>query len=337
MQDKKVSKARRATLGLGLGLAAGQLLSWSPMAWAQAEFPSKPIRFVVPFAAGGALDFVARTVGENFTAATGQPVIVDNRPGASGIIALENIKRSPSDGYSVLITNMDSHVNNIGMFKALPYDPVKDFQPLGLLAAAAAVLVGNSTVPANSLNELVNYSRQPGANITFGTWGNGTYSHIAAASFARTTGIAVNLIPYKGESPVMQDILGTNVTLAMASVLVAKAYADRKTIKIYAVNGDKRQALMPDVPTFKELGYSDPVLLMRPWFGAYAPAGTPQPIVGKLNYLFRQALTDPVVAKKLSDQGFNPIGSSVAEHEKQLKNDMRTFTQVMRDIGIKPE
>ena len=337
MNHKNAVLRRRATLSLALGLVTGSLLGWSEATMAQDSFPSKPIRFVVPFASGGALDYVARMVGAKFTTSTGQQVIVDNRPGASGFIALENIKRSPPDGYSVLITNMDSHVNNVAMFKALPFDPIRDFQPLGLLANGAAVLVANGTVTANNLDELVSFARQPNANITFGTWGNGTYSHVAAESFARTKGFTVNPIPYKGESPLVQDLLGGNITMALASVLAAKAQVEKKTMKAYAVNGERRQALMPDVPTFKELGYTDPVLLMRPWFAAYAPAGTPRPVVDKLNSLFQLALADPGLTKNLSGMGFDPIGSSVAEHEKQLRDDIQTFTKVMRDIGIKPQ
>ena len=316
---------------------AGALFCVSVSAAAQAEFPSQPIRFVVPFAAGGALDYVARTLGAEITKQAKIQVIVENRPGASGIIAAENVKSSPADGYSVLITNMESHVNNLGLFKSLPYDPVRDFQPVGLIASAAAILVGNGRVPAQTFSEVISYARSEKGGVTFGTWGNGTYSHIAIASLARIDKFEVVTVPYKGETPVVQDLLGGNLSFAMASVLVAKAQVEKGVMRAYAVNGDERLALMPSVPTFKELGYTDPVLTMRPWFAAYAPAGTPKPVVEKINGLLRSALRAPDVAKSLSEKGFNPIGSSPAEHQRELNVQIQTFTKVMREIGIQPD
>lgn len=320
-----------------IGIFAGTLAGLALPAFAQSDFPSRPIRFVVPFAAGGALDYVARTLGSEISKQTKAQVLVDNRPGASGIIAAEYVKGAPADGYTVLITNMDSHVNNVGLFKTLPYDPVRDFQPLGMLAAAAAILVAKGNVPAANLGEFISYAKAEKNGISFGTWGHGTYSHLASASLGRTTRINVNAIPYKGETPVLQDLLGGNVTAAMASVLVAKAQTEKGSLKAYAVNGDKRLALMPAVPTFKELGYSDPVLNLRPWFAAYAPAGTPKAVTESLNTLLRAALSDPGVSKALSDKGFEPIGSSTAEHQRELAIQIQAFTQVMRDVGIRPE
>lgn len=326
----------RVTRRVTLGSLAGTLASLTVPAFAQQDFPSKPIRFVVPFAAGGALDYVARMLGSAITQQTKAQVIVDNRPGASGIIAAEYVKAATPDGHTVLITNMDSHVNNVGLFKTLPYDPVRDFRPLGMLAAAA-IFVANGNVSASTLSEFIAFAKAEKNDISFGTWGHGTYSHLAGASLARTAKISVNAIPYKGETPVLQDLLGGNLTGAMASVLVAKAQTEKGSLKAYAVNGDKRLTLMPTVPTFKELGYTDPVLNLRPWFAAYAPAGTPKAITERLNTLLRAALNDPVVFKALSDKGFEPIGSSTAEHQKELGIQIQAFTHVMRDVGIKPE
>lgn len=333
MNTPRFHISRRRTLG---ALAASLACTALP-ALAQSDFPSKPIRFVVPFAAGGALDYVARTLGSEITRQTKAQVIVDNKPGASGIIAAENVKTAPADGYTVLITNMDSHVNNVGLFKTLPYDPIRDFQPLGMLAAAAAILVSPGNVPANTLGEFIAYARAEKNGVSFGTWGHGTYSHLASASLGRSAKIQVNAIPYKGETPVLQDLLGNNLNSAMASVLVAKAQTEKGSLKAYAVNGEKRLALMPNVPTFKELGYNDPVLNLRPWFAAYAPAGTPKPVAERLNSLLRNALNEPGVFKALSEKGFEPIGSGTAEHQKELAVQIQAFTQVMRDVGIKPE
>ena len=320
-------------------LVASALLCAAGLVQAQSHvpYPSKPIRFVVPFAAGGALDYVARVLGAEITRQSRAQVIVDNRPGASGILAAENVRGSAPDGYSVLITNMESHVNNLGLFKSLPYDPVRDFQPVGLIASAAAILVGNAAMPPSSLAQFVAYARADKGGVSFGTWGNGTYSHIAIATLGRIDRFAVVTVPYKGESPVVQDLLGGNLSFAMASVLVAKAQTDKGAMKAYAVNGDRRLALMPTVPTFKELGYTDPVLNMRPWFAAYAPAGTPKAVVERINTLLRDALRDPSVASSLSDKGFEPIGSSPAEHQRELARQIQTFTKVMHDIGIRPE
>lgn len=322
---------------LSVAAIAGTSLCWTANAMAQTDYPSKPIRFVVPFAAGGALDYVARTLGTEITKQTKVQVIVDNRPGASGIIAAENVKAASADGYSVLITNMESHVNNLGLFKSLPYDPVRDFQPVGMIASAAAILVGNGRIPAQNFGEFLAYVHAEKGGASFGTWGNGTYSHLMIASLGRIEKFSVVTVAYKGETPVVQDLLGGNLSSAMASVLVAKAQTEKGAMRAYAVNGDKRLALMPTVPTFKELGYTDPVLNMRPWFAAYAPAGTPKPVVDKLNALLRNALREPDVAKSLSDKGFEPIGSSAAEHQKELNVQIQTFTKVMRDVGIRPE
>lgn len=306
-------------------------------ATAQEAFPSKPVRFVVPFAAGGALDYVARLMGDTMGKQSGVKVVVDNRAGGSGVIASEHVAKSAPDGYTVFMTNMDTHVNNLGMFKALPYDPIRDFQPLGVVVSAAAMLVSNASVPANNLQEFVNYAKSQQGGLSFGTWGNGSYSHLCGESFAKVNSLKVNTIPYKGETPLLQDLLGGSLTSGMASVLVAKGYVAKGQMKVYAVNGAQRNPLMPEVPTFRELGYTDPVLTMLSWFGAYAPAKTPGAVADRLNGLIRETLANADVAKSLSEKGFIPVGGSIAEHEATLRSQIPVITKIMRDIGIQPQ
>jgi len=304
---------------------------------AQEAFPSKPIHIIVPFPAGGALDFIARTLGEQIAKRTGQQVLTDNRPGGNSIIAAEALMKSAPDGYTVFLTNMDTHVNNVGVFKTLPYDPIRDFQPLGIVASGGAMLVVNSGLPVKTLDEFVAYARTHPNEVSFGTWGPGSYSDLAGHSFARVNRLEMNIVPYKGETPIMQDLLGKNLASAMASVLIAKPHIEKGSLRAFAINGSARAALMPDLPTFTELGYTDPILTMQPWFGLYAPAKTPRPLADKWNQLYRDALADPGVRQSLIDRGFDPTGSSIAEHEERLRAQIKTFTQLMREIGIQPQ
>ncbi len=316
---------------LAAGLAAAFL---AQPALAQ-SYPVKPIRLIVPFAAGGGNDNVARLVGKRLGETLGQPVIVDNRPGAGGVVGAELAAKSAPDGYTLFLGGVGSHAINPGLIKNLPYDPVKDFAPVELLAQAPLVLVVHSSVPARDIAELIAYARQNPGKLNFASNGNGSSSQLAAVMFESMAGIDMVHVPYKGLSPALTDLLSGQVQLMFSSVVAILPHIKAGKLRGLAVTGTKRLALLPGLPTIAESGF--PGYEASSWYGILAPAGTPRDIVARLNAELSKALEQPEVRSSLLAEGAEPVGGTPEQFAAHIRAEKERLGKVIRDAKIRLE
>lgn len=267
---------------------------------ALAAFPEKSITIVVPTAAGGANDAMARVIGQAMSAILKQPVIVDNKAGANGAIASEFVMRAPADGYTLMLGYIATHAMNPSLQK-LRYDPVKDFEPIGMVGSSATLMVVNPSVKASNAKELVALLKAAPDKISYASAGNGTAPHFAAEMFKLSTGTSMLHVPYKGSAPAVNDIIGGQTQVMFPSLFTAIPYVKGGKMKALGVAGDKRSALMPDVPTLKEQGIAG--VDVSQWHAIFAPAKTPKPVVDLLNKTLNQVLADKSVVQRLEGHG----------------------------------
>jgi tripartite-type tricarboxylate transporter receptor subunit TctC len=312
------------------------LVPLGPVA-AQESYPTKPIRIVVPYAAGGPLDGLVRLVADRLSRRVGQPVVVDNRAGASGILGADAVAKAAPDGYTILATVIDTQVNNVALFKSLPYDPAKDFSPITVLAYAPAILVAGSDVPANTLDELLAWAKANRGKVSYGSWGAGGVGHALAESANRSHQLGMVHVAYRGEAPLVQDLLNKTVQLGFASIASTAQHVEKGTLKAIAVSGPGRSPAMPRVPTLVEAGDKSAIATVRIWLGALAPAGTSPAIVRRLQQEFKAVLEEPQVAQILASRGFQPTGNTPAEFEAQIRRDLEIIPRLLRDIGVEPQ
>jgi tripartite-type tricarboxylate transporter receptor subunit TctC len=316
-----------------LRVAALVLLATPLIALGQ-TYPSKPIRVVVPYAAGGALDAVSRAMAQKMSESTGQPVIVDNRPGASGIVGSEITARAAPDGYTVL-AQIIAH-NMVTFFnKGVPFDPVKDFTPVGLMAVAPAVLVVNATLPVQSVRDLVDYAKKNPGKLDYGTTGIGTMQHLGGLMLAQTTGIKIEHVPYKGGAPAVSDLISGQILMAFLTASTAMPHVKSGKLRALGVIERRRFATVPGVPAIgesvKDYGVPDS------WLGVLAPAGVPAPIVARLNAEMRKAMAAPDVIARLEGMGFEVATSTPEEFSARIAKDMEIIRHIVTTAGIKPE
>ena len=298
-------------------------------------YPSKPIRIVVPFTAGGGNDLLARTIGERLNAAWGQPVLVDNRPGAAGNIGAELVARATPDGYTLLIAPNSVFTINPSLYDKVAFDPIKSFVPVSLLGAGPIVLVVNSAVPANSLKELIALAKSKPDGLSYASSGSGSPQHLSAELFKSMTAVKMVHVPYKGAAPAVTDLLGGQVQVLFAPMNTVLAHIKSGKLRALGVASDKRFAYLPDLPTIAEAGvpgyYSDT------WFGLVTPAGTPKEVVDKLNREVGKILAQADVKEKLSAQGIEPSATTPAEFAALIKTDLARWDKVIRDSGARAE
>jgi tripartite-type tricarboxylate transporter receptor subunit TctC len=319
---------------LPCGLLALALLQ-APSAVLSQAFPSKPIRFVVPTQPGGAVDQVARLVAQKMSEEIGQPVIVDNRGGAGGIIGAEQVAHSAPDGYTVLVGNTTTHVASVFLLKSLPYDPLKDFSPITAGADAVECLVVHPSIPANSVAELIELSRRKQAKLAYGSSGTGGAYHLAGELFTSLTGAQITHIPYKGLAPALADVLAGQTAMAFTAISVALPHVRANKLKLLAIVDDKRYARLPDVPALSEAvpGFKKPAT----WIGFFGPAGLPLPILARLNAEIVKALNAADVRGKLTADGLEVISGTPDQFLAMIKSDTENYGRVVRAAGIKPE
>jgi tripartite-type tricarboxylate transporter receptor subunit TctC len=313
---------------LAAGLAAAFL---AQPALAQ-SYPSRPIRLIVPFAAGGGNDNVARLVGKRLGEGLGQPVVVDNHPGAGGVLGAEAAAKSPPDGYTLFLGGVGSHAINPNLMKNLPYDPIRDFAPVELLAQAPLVLVVHPSVPARSLAEFVAYARAHPGKLNFASNGNGSSSQLAAVMFESMAGIDMVHVPYKGLSPALTDLLSGQVQLMFSSVVAILPHIKAGKVRALAVTGTKRLASTPRLPTIAESGF--PGYEASSWYGILAPAGTPRDIVTKLNAELSKALSQPEVRNSLLAEGAEPVGGTPEQFAAHIRSEKERLGRVIREAKI---
>jgi tripartite-type tricarboxylate transporter receptor subunit TctC len=316
-------------------LLAGLAAAFLAQSAVAQSYPSKPIRLIVPFAAGGGNDNVARLVGKRLADSMGQPVVVDNRPGAGGVLGAELAAKAAPDGYTLFLGGVGSHAINPNLIKDLPYDPIKDFAPVELLAQAPLVLVVHSSVPARDIGEFVAYARKNPGKLNFASNGNGSSSQLAAVMFDSMAGVDMVHVPYKGLSPALTDLLSGQVQLMFSSVVAILPHIKAGKLRGLAVTGTKRLPLLPALPTIAESGF--PGYEASSWYGILAPAGTPRDIVLKLNAELSKALEQPEVKNSLLAEGAEPAGGSPEAFAEHIRTEKERLGNLIRDAKIRLE
>lgn len=314
-------------------LAALTLTVGAQPSAAQDDYPSRPVKFVVPFAAGSATDTLARVLGEHMSATLGQPIVVENMPGASGFLAAQNVARAEPDGHTVLITSNTTHAANQSLFKELPYDPVADFEPVTKLGTITLALVVHPSVPVSSVRELIDYAKAHPGELTFGS--GSSSSQIAGEMLNTLAGIDMLNVPYKSNPQAVTDLLGGHTSLVFADVSTTLPQAEAGKVKALAVSSAQRSPLAPDLPTMVEAGV--PGYELTAWFAAFVPAGTPEPIVDELNAAFLAALADQGVSQKLLNAGIEPESSTPEELAAFVGSETEKWAGIVKAAGIEPQ
>ncbi|WP_156414197.1 tripartite tricarboxylate transporter substrate binding protein [Bordetella sp. N] len=302
---------------------------------AQTAYPDRPVRLVIPYAAGGSLDVVGRVLAERFQAQTGQSLIVDNRGGAAGQIAADYVARAPADGYTLLLgTAAQTSIAN-AYFKKLPYDPMKDLLPVSLLVNTSNVIFVTKDFPAATIEQLRQQVKDHPGEVSYGSPGNGSVSHLATALFEERTGMKMLHVPYRGAGPALNDLAAGRITLLFTLLASAKPVMDSGKVRALAVAGPKRNPSLPDVPTLQEAGIQGADSGV--WIGVMAPKGTPDAVVNKLNDIIMTALQAPDLRKRLADTGadLDPMGPK--EFGAMLTQDAKTWKDVVTAAHIQME
>lgn len=297
-------------------------------------FPDKPVRIVVTFTPGGAPDTLARILSEKLFTIWGQPIIVDNKPGAGGIPGADFVAKAPGDGYTVVVGTVGTHSINGALYPKIPYDMVKDFTPITLLATTPNMLVVNNDVPAKNLKEFIALGKKEG-KMTFASAGSGTSIHVAGELFKTMTGIDMVHIPYKGRATAIPDVLGGRVTMMFDNMPSSLSLVREGKLRALGVTSKTRSPAAPDIPTIAESGL--PGFDAVSWFALFAPANTPKPIADKWQAEVRRILKLPDVAKRLADAGLEAVGGTPEELAAYQKTEIAKWAKVVKDSGAKAD
>ncbi|MGE5524232.1 MAG: tripartite tricarboxylate transporter substrate binding protein [Rhodospirillaceae bacterium] len=311
---------------------AALLAAASSAAYAQSPYPTKPIRFIVPFAPGGGGDIIVRTVAQKLTPRLGVTVVVDNRTGAGGNVGTELAAHAPADGYTLLMANVAPMAINVSVYKPLPYDPVRDFAPISLMASFPNVLVVHPAVPARSIAELVALARGKPGELTYASAGNGSTTHLAAEFFRAQAGLKLIHVPYKGGGPALTDLLAGQVTMYFGSMPASLPHIRSGRLRALGVTSLQRVRAAPDIPTVAESGF--PGFEAVTWIGAVAPAGTSPAIVTRLNREIAGVMREADVGERLEAQGAEPMSDTPEAFAEYIRNEIRKWAAVVRDAGI---
>lgn len=298
-------------------------------------YPAKSIRIVVPFPAGGNADIFARIHAQKLSDAWGQPVVVDNRAGAAGIIGTQLVAKSPADGYTLLLGTTGTHTTNPAVYAKLPYDPQKDFTPVSNLVDSPFMLVVHPSVPASGLRELIALARAHPGQLNYASFGTGSSAHLAGEMLRTMARIEIVHVPYKGGPPALTDLLGGHVALMFNSLPAVIPQVKSSKLRALALAADKRAPAVPDMPTFAEAGLRG--FEAGSWYGLLAPAGTPKDVVARLHAETVRILVLPDVRQRLAIEGATPIGNSPEEFAAQIIKDSQRWAKVAKDAKIKPQ
>jgi tripartite-type tricarboxylate transporter receptor subunit TctC len=318
-----IKRTAAAAAALGSGSIA------APAVWAQGGFPSKPIKFIVPLAPGGAIDFIARAMGERMSGSIGQQVVVENKTGAGGTIGMDTAMKSDPDGYTVLITNDNAasapHIQN------LSYDYTKELQPVVYLGRHGQILAAHKDLGVNSVKELVDYvKKNPGLGLA--TSGVGSNQHVLCEWFAKEAGIKVDHVPYRGAGQAINDLVAAHVKVALLGPTALRPHADAGTLKMLAQSTAKRNPTLPNVPTLDESGYKG--LILEAWYAAFVPKGTPKAIIDKLNAEMNKALKDPKLIETFTKGAIEAVGGPPDEIGKLALADSEKYKRLVKDLNI---
>ena len=311
---------------------AGALALTALRAHAQPAFPTKALRIVVPFAAGGVGDLTARAVATGLAERLGQPVVIDNRPGANGLLGAENVLGAPADGYRLLFTYTAAMVVNPVLLKKPPFDPLKDFAPVAQIGRGGNIMMVRKDLPVSNLKEFVDYAKARPGKLNYCSWGAGSGGHLTMEVLMKQAGLTMTHVPYKGSMPCNQDLVGGQVDANWSDVSTSIALVQAGRVKALASSTPTRLPQLPDVPTLNEAGYP---FTTYSWYVVFAPGKTPPAIVAKLNEAIQTALKDPVVAKRMLELNFTDLPLATPEQFKAtVAKDLQDWTALIKSIGL---
>jgi tripartite-type tricarboxylate transporter receptor subunit TctC len=317
-----------SALCAALALSAGGALAQ--------QWPSRPIRFVVPLPPGGSPDYLSRLLAERLQTVLGQALVVENKPGAAGNIARDFVAKAPPDGYTILMSE-SAHIMSAAVGARLPYDPIKDFEPISLVATIPFALTVNSSMPVRTLNEFIEYTKKSSRPLTYGTAGVGAPHHFAVELLRSMTGIDVVHVPYKGSAGIIPALLSGEIDFSIAAVNSLLPHFKSGKLRPIAIAASSRTAILPEVPTIAEAGPL-PDYAVNVWLGVMAPAATPRPIVDRLNTEINKVVHDPqIVKERLNPVGLEAVGSTPEQLLEVMKAELAKYTQVARGANIQPE
>jgi tripartite-type tricarboxylate transporter receptor subunit TctC len=312
-------------------LAAALSLLLLPATGSAQEFPTKPIKLIVPFPPGGPNDIIARVVGQRMSELTKQPVIIENRSGQAGVLGTDAVAKAAPDGYTIAITSASSLVINPSLEK-MPYDVRKDLAPVTLNVTVPEMLVVASNVPANNMAELIALAKAQPGKLNFASAGVGGLPHLAGELFKLTAKLDIVHVPYRGAAPAINDLLGQQVQMTFLDLPVILPHIRAGSLKPIALGSPTRAPTAPDVPTTAEVGMPD--LLIENWYGMIAPGGTPEKIIAELNRITNEAMADPGVKAKLADQGLTVAGNTPEHFRGFIDSETKKWAKVIKDAGI---
>lgn len=335
MTDKQtfiVDTQRRA---MAQAMTAVGLLSLLPNAWAQSAFPSRALRVIVPQPPGGGFDFVARALAERLSKSLGQSVVVENKPGSGTLVGTDAAAKADPDGYTLLTGSVSNIALNMGLYDKLPYDSLRDFEPVGLAVSYSYTLMARKDLPSNSLKELVAYAKANPGKLTYASAGNGSGQHVLAAALWHLAGVNVVHVPYRGAQAAYQDLLGGRVDVFFDLSSTARVQVNAGTVKPLALSGTERNPMHPDVPTILESGVAP--LDLESWFGFFVPKKTPLDIQERLRSELAKVIAQPDLQDNFRKAGGKPLNLNAEQTRALVKRDVERWTKLVRDIGIKAE
>ena len=322
--------SRMSYLGIAV-LAASFFAAQS----AGAQYPAKPIRIVVPFSPGGTTDILARAVGQKLTEAWSQPILVDNRPGASGMIGAEIAAKAAPDGYTVLLASVAEVAINQSLYTSMTYDPLKDLAPVTLAGFTPLILVVHPSVQAQSVKELIALAKARPGYLTFASPGNGSVQHLSGELLKTVARIDITHVPYKGGAPAVTDLVGGQVSMYFAGMPIVMSHVKAGRLRALAVTVTRRSPAAPEVPTMEEAGV--PGFEITNWFGVYVPSATPKAIISKLNTEMSRVLSLGDVKQRLADQGLETVGNSIKQFDVFFRAEISKYARIIKQSGARPE
>lgn len=297
--------------------------------------PSRPVRLVVPYAAGGPLDAMARILAERLSPRLGQPIAVENRAGGAGVVGVDAVAKSAPDGHTLLATALETQINNAVLIRGLPYDPRADFTLITRPVTSSAVLAAPAALGARNLEAFTALARSRG-DLAYGSWGQGGMGHLMAATLDRRLGWNLPHTPYRGAAPLLTDLLAGTVSLGFAAAAAARPHLERGTLVAYAVAGPVRARVLPDVPTLAELGHADPILRVPIWYGLLGPANLPAAVTARLATEVAGVLASPDGAAAIAGLGLDPLTDTPAAFAADFARDFEAIAAIIRDLAIEP-
>ena len=315
-----------------LGIVAASALCLGPAAHAQ-TYPTKLIRIIVPFPAGGATDTVARLLAEKMAPRLGQTIIVENKGGAAGILGTDMVVKAPGDGHTLTVSLSTNLLTNQFLFKNLPYNPQRDLVLVSQIAVAPIVLLVHPSVPASTGPELLKYIAANKGKVSYGSWGVGSAGHLSSAHLSQSQNANMSHVAYKGEAPMITDLIGGQIQMAFASAQQAKSFVDAGKLKAIGVTGEQRMSVLPNVPTLVEQGLKDDVFRVTGWVAMAAPAATPQAVIQRLADEVRAACELPEVRARITALGFTPVARGPEEFAAAYKKDLPVWERLVKQSG----